>query len=1258
MASSPRVALSPEHRRLLSYLTKVREENGPRSLRQIGKQLHLAHSRVQALLAGKSLPADERQLRDLVRVGLGGSVEDAAKAVMLLSAIPRKNDDRRRLPRWAWAGPEAHGHFQRRGRGQRSGSQSRADLFHGREAAIAKIQHWLLDRTCRYEPLVVTGQPGAGKSAVISRAVLDLHLDGQQSGLAMHARDATYRDALAAVATLVGLPKDADRFSLLEALELDEQRIWLIVIDALDEVHSRSDRASIVQLIADLAELPCVRVVVATRPLAAGDRYLPGTLLSDLRVHGQESNNLVDLDDATYFDRDALVGLTASLLTQSGVPRPTPPGRAWQQYREDFELANRLAESIADRSERSFLVATLAAYALSTATTALDPFHPDFNASTIPTSVREAVNKYFDMLPDKERAELRGLLCAVAYARGEGIDDRTWILFAGALGYSATTADLDRLRDSAAADYLLQTTMVDFGEPVTRLFHEALAEDMRAHRRLREVSDEYAILNAIQPAKADDWTTAAYYARTHAADHAAAAGRLPDLLEEPHYLAVADLDRLLPVLPARPTRGIAAICGVLRRSWGRARSLPPARRMAIFSLTAAHLGHDEWHRRFVDAFDHRYVVRWAHSLGSAHQELSGHTGDVWTVAMGRLDDRHVLVSGGRDRTVRVWNHHGHQVGVPIRGHTDSITSVAVGRLDAQDVIVSASRDRTVRIWDKYGQPLFTPLQVQTSIDVVTLGRLEGRDVIVGGGTDGVVHIWDGNGRLVGNPLATEVYCISDLVVAKLGSRDVIVLGEAEGHNAPLYVLDSHGNTIEGPLVTDGYGISALAVGRLGEQDVILAAAGSGRVHMWDAHGQCMDIQLKQHTGAVCEIAIGHIDGRDVMVTGGWDADGVAQVCVWDPGGHPVGSSCTVRDGIIQSLAVGRFGDREVVTFCIGDMSLDDDEMVRVWDPHGSIAGDPTNGHTATVQALAIGQLDGHDVMISAGGDSTLRVWNTDGHSVGAQLEGHGDWIGAVTLGRLDGSDFVFSGGGGGDPTIRVWDQNGYQLGNPLKGHSKPIMAVAFGRLGSNDVIVSGSRDGAVRVWDARSRYQIGNPLVGHTDWVTSVTVGRFQDQDVIVSGGRDGSIQIWDQYGNLLDFPTIGHTWWTGAVALGEIRGQDVLVSGGDNEVRVWGQAGLSAHITHGSDTNTVMAVAVGKLHNQDVIVSGSWDGTVQIRYLADDRCDVLDLLEPVCAVGLARSNEIYIASGRSLCRVDADYIRPDEERTAGPLAPPPTSRL
>ncbi len=110
-----------------------------------------------------------------------------------------------RLPqRWLLAGAgqakargqgEARSHFTRRAHGQRSAARG-GDLFRGRHAALAYIRGRLTVDQPPGQPLVITGQPGAGKSAVLARAVLRLEAEHRGLGLAFHARAATIDDFL------------------------------------------------------------------------------------------------------------------------------------------------------------------------------------------------------------------------------------------------------------------------------------------------------------------------------------------------------------------------------------------------------------------------------------------------------------------------------------------------------------------------------------------------------------------------------------------------------------------------------------------------------------------------------------------------------------------------------------------------------------------------------------------------------------------------------------------------------------------------------------------------------------------------------------------------------------------------------------------------------------------------------------------------------------------------------------------------------
>ena len=563
------------------------------------------------------------------------------------------------LPRpWLMTGAEpgeARSHFTRRARGQRSAARG-GDLFRGRTAALGRARGWLTAAQAPGQPLVITGQPGAGKSAVLARAALSVEAGHGGPGLAFHARAATIGDFLTALADLTGIDTPASADELVTSLaDLPGQFPVPVALDALDEAASDRDRRQITETLAELAVLPWLRVAVATRTLAVGNPFAPGGLLPALGVTTRDDHNLVDLDSDTFFGLDDLRQFAAALLTQDGMDNPGPPGAAWTQYRAWHGVRDRLAGVIAERAGRNFLVAAMAAVPLSTARVVTDPAAKGFDPAGVPSGVGEALSKYLDRLPDQRRERDRQLLTALGYARGAGLDDPAWLAFAAALGYSASVADLDAVRRSPATDYLLQTTGTERGaRPVTRLFHQALTDELLAPRH--QPSDESALLDMLLSyAEHTGWQDR--YLRDHAADHAAAAGRLDQLLEDPLYLITVDPARLVPHLDTARSAPARTAAAVYRQS---SHHLAPLRRPARASqleLTAHHLGCRSLAALIAGAApDRPWQTRWSHGRqAGGHQVLTGHDGPVNAVAAGALPDgTPVIISGGGDDTVRVW----------------------------------------------------------------------------------------------------------------------------------------------------------------------------------------------------------------------------------------------------------------------------------------------------------------------------------------------------------------------------------------------------------------------------------------------------------------------------------------------------------------------------------------------------------------------------------------------------------------------------
>lgn len=82
------------------------------------------------------------------------------------------------------------------------------------------------------------------------------------------------------------------------------------------------------------------------------------------------------------------------------------------------------------------------------------------------------------------------------------------------------------------------------------------------------------------------------------------------------------------------------------------------------------------------------------------QELrTGPIGAVHAVAVAQLDGRPVVVAGGEDATVGVWDlATGAPIGQPLTGHTEAVNAVAIAQLDGRPIIVSGSTDTTIRTW--------------------------------------------------------------------------------------------------------------------------------------------------------------------------------------------------------------------------------------------------------------------------------------------------------------------------------------------------------------------------------------------------------------------------------------------------------------------------------------------------------------------------------------------------------------------------------
>jgi WD40 repeat protein len=126
--------------------------------------------------------------------------------------------------------------------------------------------------------------------------------------------------------------------------------------------------------------------------------------------------------------------------------------------------------------------------------------------------------------------------------------------------------------------------------------------------------------------------------------------------------------------------------------------------------------------------------------GDALSILSGHGGRILCVKAAWHGDR--LLSGGADRTVRVWDltSSGGKCLNSLSGHFGWVTSVQYW---GPNTIVSASTDRSIALWDARvrNSPLFSLRHHYAPISDILVGSRTDPTVI-SAASDGTVAVWD------------------------------------------------------------------------------------------------------------------------------------------------------------------------------------------------------------------------------------------------------------------------------------------------------------------------------------------------------------------------------------------------------------------------------------------------------------------------------------------------------------------------------------
>ncbi len=609
-------------------------------------------------------------------------------------------------------------HFEPRGRGVEH-VHDPGSYFTGRERALRDARAHLGGEG-QGRLLVVTADPGSGKSAVLGRLVLEGHADASVN--AHHQTAKTLVDRLAAAADV----RAATPVALFTALA-GRERPFRIVVDSLDEAGPAGDKAEARriawELLRPLAAVACVRLVVGSR--------------RELLPHLGGQVPLIDLDDSAYARDTDTAAYVTKILCDVGAPYEHCPG-----------VAQRVAFEVARRAGRCFLVARMTASALLRGPV-VDTAVPGW-AEQLPSDVGGAFEAYLQRLPSGRYAPTMALLTALAFGEGNGLPRRIWVRVATRVsGITSVQADVDQLLDEDGS-YLAHAEVE--GAKYFRLYHQELTDHIKGrvlqHRDLADIQE--CFVEALSELVTDrDWRAAPYYVRAHLATHAAESGALDGLIEDASFVVHAVPSTLLPAV-RQALRRPSVSMAVERFAYLVGDSDPSGTDRATLLAFVAHTyGEHELAGRAERISDSVERMCVEPREITPHRVVGRHTVDAYSansIDSSWLIEDMVLPDGGRmvlaappdAALVHVWalDSPAESTVLP---HASAV--VGLGLLSGRDIgtaAVTLDSDSTLRLWDPADQTLSASLTRTGCLTLFDTGVLtDGTPVVVCGGTERV-----------------------------------------------------------------------------------------------------------------------------------------------------------------------------------------------------------------------------------------------------------------------------------------------------------------------------------------------------------------------------------------------------------------------------------------------------------------------------------------------------------------------------------------
>ena len=483
--------------------------------------------------------------------------------------------------------------------------------------------------------------------------------------------------------------------------------------------------------------------------------------------------------------------------------------------------------------------------------------------------------------------------------------------------------------------------------------------------------------------------------------------------------------------------------------------------------------------------------------------LSGQD-EVWSLAE---TPGGLLISGGRDNSLRFWNANYEPVGKAIttnhRGGLRGVVAIT------EDEWWTAGDEGNLQRWRQGRRQGAPVVSGHGSIQALVRAR-DGS--LISAGTDGNLRRWDPRmGTPLGPPMPSGQKEVWGLAVLPNGDW---VSGGRDGT-----LQWWHQGKKRGAPIASGQG-SVTAVEGLANNGVI-SGGDAGSARGWNPAGTTLGSVQSGHS--TIHTLLRRRNG--LILSGGSEKlinKDKNHIRIWRANSRQTNN--LIRSGQAEALSI--------VELCNGDfISGGSDGFLSYWRG-GRRLGNPIKTGHGRVHALTQ-TLDGD--LVSGGSDGKARIWR-NGMAVKTFATDQWEVTSLATL--ADGT--LLS--GGKDGSLKHWSAAGNSLGEPAIQTRHGAVWVISNLANGN--YITGGDDGKLRIW--RRGKQVGNTIKTPHNSLESMVIRANGDW---VTGGSGGDLQFW-QNGKLMG----GYiqTEFGGLWSLLERRNGELMSANGDGTIYIY----------------------------------------------------------------------------------------------------------